>query len=435
VPWFQSKLGRRLLGIGVIVGWLVVVLVAVTKPNPFKDTQSILARFDNVHGLGSIDRNVRIGGTNAGEIGDVHREGDDVIVELRIEPDIPVHDDARADLRPHTLFEGSAFVDLHPGSPSAAELEEGSVIPKSQTSVYVSLDEALRVLREPNRKALKGAVGSTAKVLRGKGVEGLRRTLGAAPELLRQLGPTARALRGPEGDELAGAIRGLAGTVAAVGSREAHLAPLVQRANRTLAALDTEAGAALDRALAALPGGLEELERGGEDLTRLVDALDRAAVELEPAVVELAPLLRDSQPLLRRSSPIIRAATPLISGLRTTLARAARSAPPIRKALENLRPAGKLLAESVLPSFTADGTLGIPVYAQLVQAFAGGAATARTYQTPAQNPNGAGHIIRAGGYLDPQGLAGGVATPSCALVAQLNPELADQLEVIGLCQP
>jgi len=85
----------------------------------------VWATFDSVQGLGTIDRDVRVAGVNVGKIGAVKREGDDAKVELVLNDDIEVHSDARAALRPHTLFEGTAFVDLSPGSPSAPLLSDG----------------------------------------------------------------------------------------------------------------------------------------------------------------------------------------------------------------------------------------------------------------------------------------------------------------------
>ena len=96
-----------------------------SKPNPFADRQTIWAEFDNVNGLGSIDRDIRVAGVNEGEIGEVARIGDDALVELEVDDDVVVHADAQVALRPHTLFEGSAFVDLHPGSPSAPRDRRG----------------------------------------------------------------------------------------------------------------------------------------------------------------------------------------------------------------------------------------------------------------------------------------------------------------------
>ena len=428
----MSVAGRRLLGIAVIVCAAGLIVLGATRPTPFKDSKTVVAEFERVQGLGRIDRNVRIGGGNAGEIGDVERQGDKVLVRLEIDPDIPIRTDARAHLRPHTLFEGSAFIDLHPGSPSAEELTDGDVIPSEQTSTYVSLDEATRVLNEKNRETLKALVRSQAKLLRGEGIRGLRTTLKRAPQLFRELGPTARALQGPGRDELSGAISGFADTVDAVASREADLVPFAQRANRTVGALRVDAGQPLDAALAALPGALEELAAAGEPVTQLLERVARLGTKLQPAARELGPLLRSSRPLLKRITPTITETTPLIAGLRTVLARATDAAPELRRAVDAMRPGVRVLTDSLLPAINSTSRFGIPVYAQLAQAFTGGGAAARPFQTPEQNAS-AGHIIRVGAYIDPDGTVGGIVPPSCDTIAMLSQVLADQLEPLGLC--
>ena len=80
-----------------------------------------------------------------------------------------LHRDATAAMRPHTLFEGSNFVDLSPGSPSAPLIEEGATIPRAQTRNYVTLDKALRVLRPDIRENLRtlAEVGSRHAPRRG----------------------------------------------------------------------------------------------------------------------------------------------------------------------------------------------------------------------------------------------------------------------------
>ena len=133
-----------------------MLVLAVAKPNPFADRQTIWAEFDNVNGLGSIDRDIRVAGVNEGEIGEVERVGDDAAGRAGgRRRRSSVHADAQVALRPHTLFEGSAFVDLHPGSPSAPLIADGATIPRARPRVYVSFDEALRVLRKPVRERLR----------------------------------------------------------------------------------------------------------------------------------------------------------------------------------------------------------------------------------------------------------------------------------------
>jgi virulence factor Mce-like protein len=426
-------LSKRLIGIGMIVLIAIGIVLAATKPNPFDHHQTIWAEFDNVNGLGSIDRDVRVAGVNEGEIGEVKRVGDDALVELQVNDEIEVHADAQVKLRPHTLFEGSAFVDLHPGSPSAPLIEDGATIPRRHTDVYVSFDEALRVLRTPVRRSLRELAVTTAAALSGDAPQSLQSTLRRAPELTQDLGPTAHALQGSGGVELQSAIRAGSVTTAALARRESSLAPLAERANRTLAALDVDAAGPLDRALAALPGPLETLRDRGAALTALIDRTGRLAVALRPALVDLAPALDQLQPILRDATPAIRRAVPLVHAIGTVLRRATSASPALVTLLDILRPTGPILAGRVLPAMHRDSKLGIPTYLQLIAAFAGGDAALRPYQNESQAPLGKGHMIRLGSYFDPEGGSGLGAVLPCDLIAQLSDEAAAVLQDQGYC--
>ena len=157
-------------------------------------------------GFGAIGRDVRVAGVNVGEIGDVERDGDNAVVEIKLDEDIPLHTDARADMRPHTLFEGSSFIQLSPGSPSAPPLEPGGLIPIEQTSNYVTLDEALRILRPQIRESLGELAEVGAETLKGEAVTGIQTTLKNSPELMRDLRGPVRALQGARRIELEGCL-------------------------------------------------------------------------------------------------------------------------------------------------------------------------------------------------------------------------------------
>jgi virulence factor Mce-like protein len=434
LPRFQDPGSRRILGVVAIFAVFAIIVLAAIKPNPFKQTQTVWVRFNSAQGLGSIDRNVRVAGVDVGTIGSVYRTGDDAVMELKIDPDIPIHSDAIAALRPHTLFEGSDFVDLEPGSPSAPLLD-GGILPKSQTRVYVSLDEATRVLGTKNRESLRSLVHGVARVIEGPAIPAVRKVLGGAPRLTKELGPTARALQGPHGNELAGAIHGLSQTVGAVSSREADLQPLVERANKTAAALDTGAGAPLDATLRALPGPLQELVAGGGQVTNLVDKLDAAAVALRPAALELAPTLREGRPIIRAATPVTRRAVPLVADLRVVLARVAGASPNLASVIQTAQPGLRIFANSVVPYLNSRSRLGMPVYLQLVSALSGVTGAQRPFENSAQNPMGAGHLLRLGAYGDPQSTVGNMSLPSCAVISLLSPSVAGELQAIGLCKP
>jgi virulence factor Mce-like protein len=428
-----SRAHKRIAGL-VMIGVLAVVLVlAATTPNPFASHQTIYAEFENVNGLGSIDRDIRVAGVNEGTIGEVERVGDDALVELQVDDEIVVHDDAQVTLRPHTLFEGSAFVDLHPGSPSAPTISDGATIPRRQTRVYVSLDEALRVLREPVREAFRDLVRVGSEATGGGAPAALQKTLKAAPGLTEELGPTARALQGPQGDALARAIAGASRTVEALALRESSLVPLAQRANATLRALDVDGAVPLERAFAALPGPLETLRDRGGQITTLIEQVDALAVELRPALEEFAPALSGFRPIVERATPAVRRALPLVSAIGAVLRRATAAAPVFERLLGILGPAQAIQEERVLPELHKETRLGLPGYMQLIAAFAGGNAALSTYQTEAQGLLGRGHAIRLGAYFDPAGTLGSIRRLPCTLIGALNEELATALEEAGLC--
>ena len=429
----EERLRRRLVGGAVILAGILIVLIAVLRPAPFEATQSIWVDFDSVQGLGDIDRDVRVGGVNVGRVGAVQREGDNARVELVLDDSVTVHSDARAALRPHTLFEGTAFVDLSPGSPSAPPLGDGDTIPLEASTVYISLDQALRVLNEPNRLGVKSILRTGARTFRDEAISGLPRTLHDSPQLVADLGPSARALTGPQGIELGRAVRNLSNTVDDVAAEADQIGPLTRRANRTLSALEVNDGAPLDRALRGLPGALEELQRGGPGLARVVDRLGTIAHNARPALPDLTDSLHGADPLLRRLPPILERTRPMVTDLRLLFERTSAAAPDLSTLTKGLTDASLTLGGSVLPAISAPTKLGQPGYVQLLSTLAAASGATRPFQTAAQGLAGTGHLIRLGAYFDPAGL--GSIGISCELIATFSPTAAAQLEAQGFCTP
>ena len=450
-----SVFGKRLVGFGLIAAAVIAVALGISRPNPFADTRSYWAVFDTAQGLGAIDRDVRVSGAKVGTIHEVVRVGDDVRLELVLFEDVPIHADARVDMRPHTLFEGSSFVDLHPGSPSVPVLEPGDEIPLEQTTNYVTLDEALRVLRPEIRESMRRLAKAGSATLRDEGVAGVQRMFERAPRLSRALGPAARAAQGPERRELVGAIGGLAQTVDGVARSEEQLIPFVRRVNRTNAALTLDRAAPLDAALAALPGTLRELNESAPALTGLIDRLDRFSHAVTPALPELAPALRETTPVVARATPVLRRAIPLIRDARLVSSRLGRASEGGLTEMLRLtsEPIPKL--RESLDVANAPSVHGAPGFRQLVAgAFTGGDAIFRGYQTPAQHPEAPGHVFRIGNYINPAALTplpdllgGGddalplpagaprsMVSASCADVARVSRRAARELEESGGCR-
>jgi phospholipid/cholesterol/gamma-HCH transport system substrate-binding protein len=425
-------LGGALLAIGAII-----VTLAYLKPNPFAGGQTVTAEFRDASGIAAVGADVRVAGVPVGRITDRERDGDLARVTMQVSDSVgPIHQDATAELRPHLAFEGTAFIELTPGTPGAPALGS-KTIPVAHTQSYVSVDEALRFLGPQVRDALRGTMRELAGTFGAEpAVEGTQETLAGAPALTEALAPAARAAGGSNGHELRRAISGLSRTTAAVASRRADLNALVADAGRTAAALDTGAGRSLDQTLAELPGTLEAVQSGGAALERVLARLEPLASDLRPGLDALAPTLAGATPLVERARPALEAATPLIGDLRVALAAGSGGAPAARRVLQSAQPILDRLNDSLLPALhQPTEELGIPAYVSFLNLFGGGGGASRPFQTEANTtpltPE-TGHFMRFGLRF----LTGvGFPLPPCALLAQANPQLAATLGTAGGCTP
>ena len=418
---------HRLLGAVVLAAVAAATLLVALWPGPFAEARTVRAVFDAAEGLGSFEVDVRSAGTPVGRVVGRRRVGDDVLLEMELEESAPaLRADARAEIRPRTTFEGTAFVDLRPGS--RVEPLGDRPIPRSQTRDYVSIEEALTAFRAPTREAFRADVRAGAQVLEPAGREGLREALRAAPRLTRFGAIAARAAQGQRGDELAGAVRGLAATTSGVAREESRLGPLVEGADRTFTALSVDRGAALDRLLADTPARLTSLRRGAGAVRRLVARAEPLAIELRPGAADLGPTLRELRPLLTEARPVLAEAPPLLLELRRAPAAAAAAAPSARRLAVALERPLELLDGAILPALERETRLGLPAYLQLLSAGQGAGGSVRPLQK--RSEEGTGHFLRALTRSPGQGAPG-----PCGPLAEVDPELARALAAAGACRP
>lgn len=401
---FDRRVRRNaLIGIAVLIAAPAAAWLAITKPDPIADPQRVWVVFDDATGISIIQRDVRVAGVTVGTIGDVRRVGDDAEVEMVFDPPIgEIHADAEAQLLPHTPFEGTTYINLDPGSPSAPLLGD-EPIPKRQTSVYVSLDQAQRVLKRPNRENLKVIVPEVGAALDDGGDRAVRDMLKTAPGLLRDAGPAARALRGPDGTELRSAMVSLDRTLDAIVGDQPTMARSVADLRRTLAAVTVDDGRAVDEVLARLPAALERMPRMAEQGDRSLTQLGRVARTLEPGLPELGRTLRDAAPVVRQSTRVLPASAQTLGNTDRLLQSAARLTPTLRAALLSLGRSGTRIDGTLVPMLMSESSLGLPVYLQLLMAFAGSTSQHSTFRTKEQSPMGWGHSQRGVlEYFDPR---------------------------------
>jgi phospholipid/cholesterol/gamma-HCH transport system substrate-binding protein len=322
---------------------------------------------------------VRIAGVQVGRVAKVGRgPGSSARVSLELSRNgLPLHDDARAKIRPRIFLEGNYFVDLQPGSPGAPIMREGATIPVSRTAVPVQALQVFSTFDHPTRDELRRLLSSAATALGGGGAEGLNRAIPAFAPTFRDVARVAQAAQGTEPHDVSRAMGPASRLAAALSSRQDELADLIVSTRRTSEALAARQGAlgdgiaelagVIDRA----PPALDALDSALPPVQRFADAL-RPALPIAPRA--LANIAGALEQLRRLSGP--GEAPALLAQLRPLLADAPVFARQARPLLARVRDVSRCVARRVVPLLDAkvpDGALstGQPVWQELVHALVG----------------------------------------------------------------
>jgi ABC-type transporter Mla subunit MlaD len=418
---------RRALGLLVLVGLALIALALWQRPDPFASPQVIRADVADASGLAAIGADVRVAGVPVGKVTGVARAGNVARLTLTLDSATGIiHRDATLALRPRLLFEGTAYVALAPGSPNAPPLD-GRVIPVTQTSTYVPLDDVLSVLEPRTRNNVRRLAATAGGLLSRRAPEQLNRVIAAGPGLSSDLAVIAAAARGPHASELHSAVGSLGRMASAVASRAPALTASLGEANRTFAALQTQGGRALGETLAALPASMTNLRQGAGAASSIVDALGRLIPRLEPGVRGLNPTITAVEPLLSQAVPVARALDPLLAQVQTAVADAAPAAGPTLAGLKALSPTVHIFQNTLLPALQERTDLGDPAYLAFLGLFAGGGGASRPFGV-----DGQGHFMRFGLRF----LTGaGQPLPPCSLVNKVSPTFGKMLAKYGGCTP
>jgi phospholipid/cholesterol/gamma-HCH transport system substrate-binding protein len=296
--------------------------LAFTKHIPFTGYgYELNATFANSANI-SVNSPVRIAGVDVGKVIDSSSDGSTSTVTFTVEDKgRPIHADAYAQIRPRIFLEGNFFIDLDPGSPSAAEMDSGDTIPVSRTSISVQLDEVLTALQSPVRADLSRLLESFGEALtrkpsaaedatqlpdvRGKsGAEGLNYGLLHGGRAGRYSAQVTNAFLGTDPGDLARFIGGASRTFDALASREGDLQELIVNFDvftGALAAQSANLGATFQRFAPALRTARTSLV----SLNRTLPPLRAYAIELRPAVAELPGWIAAGRPWLRQATPLL----------------------------------------------------------------------------------------------------------------------------------
>ena len=341
---------RRLsnFAIGVIAITLTVVgfYLAFAKSIPFTgDGYTIRATFQDAQNIRTKSP-VRISGVEVGKVTEVEHltdeDGDGLdaaVVTMTIEDEgRPIREDATMSLRPRLFLEGNLFVDVHPGSPSADELDSGDMIPMEQTSISVQFDQVLTSLQKPVRDDLQGFLREFGTALcgeqeqqpvgacvAGSGGEGFRTYFETAPDANRYTAEVNEAVLGTQPGDLAGFIRNFDSFVRALNRNQEQLKDFVTNFRIVTGSFGAESEA-LEQAIAELPRLLAEGRPALAKLNSSFPALRAFSREMVPGVRAADKALDDANPFIGQlrqlvSKPELRG---LVKDLRPTIPSLAR---------------------------------------------------------------------------------------------------------------
>jgi phospholipid/cholesterol/gamma-HCH transport system substrate-binding protein len=316
----------------ILIGLVIVgTYLAWTKAIPFQSHFELHAIFKNAANI-RADSPVRIAGVNVGKVESVESvcasgltancNSDYSEVTFTVDSNgQPVHSDAQVAIRPRIFLEGNFFLDVSPGSPSAHDLSSGEVIPITQTSTAVQLDQILTSLQAPDRANLQKLLKGYGTALTHKPsakddqtqdpeVQGLTAAEAVAKSF--DYGATAardsaivnEALQGTEPHDLSNLIAGQSRIFSALSGHESQLQGLVTNLNTVTGALASES-ANLRRTVALLGPTLQIAEPSLRHTNATLPFLRTFARDLTPGVKELPSTIAASQPWLDQTAALL----------------------------------------------------------------------------------------------------------------------------------
>ena len=306
-----SAIGRIAAACAVVVAIVVVAVLLFGSSGGY----SVKADFLDAAQLVKGDQ-VEIGGQRAGSIDDIAITSDgQARVTMSIEdPYKPLRQGTKATIRQASLSGiANRYVDLTlaPGKTTRGNsIPNGGVIPVSETTTAVDLDQLFNVFNPTTRKAVTDFLHNSAAQFKGK--TQLQRT--AFHYLNPALATSSRLFGELNRDNplLTRFLQDSASLVTDVAERRNDLAALIGNANQTFHALAVQKGALAD-AIGRLPNFMRaanttfvNLRSTLDQVDPLVNASKPVAIKLRPFLGQLRPLARDAKPTVNDLSNLIR---------------------------------------------------------------------------------------------------------------------------------
>ncbi|MFZ0042329.1 MAG: MlaD family protein [Solirubrobacteraceae bacterium] len=343
----------------------------------------------------ALEADVRIAGVNVGKVvaKSLDPQGNRTVATIQMEDQFaPIHRDARAILRVKTIA-GETYIDLTAGTPSSPALPDGALLPRTQVSHAVQLDEIFNALDPSTRHAFQVWQQQLAAAVRGND-QNLSDVLGNLPGFAADATDLLQVLDVEHTATVRLVVNG-GTTFAALDRSQSALRNLITSGETTFAttAVNNNAIAAT---LHVFPTFLNETKVTMARLQGFASDTDPLVRELEPVATNLKPTLTD----LNALSPALRSffahLGPLITVAQTGL-------PAYSRVVDGARPllasAGPFL-EQLNPILT-----WLSLHQQLISDFISNGAAGISAKTTSFGGGGTGHYLRQFSPVGPETLS------------------------------
>ncbi|MDX6587326.1 MAG: phospholipid/cholesterol/gamma-HCH transport system substrate-binding protein [Solirubrobacterales bacterium] len=285
---------------------------------------------------------VNVAGIKVGDITEVELEDGHAVVTMLMEDRYEglIKDDATVLVRPRTGLQDMTL-EVDPGSPDAAAMEEGDMVPLASTQRNVPPDEFLA--------ALDGDTRDYLKLLVQGGSEGLAENGEEASAVFRRFAPLSRYLAKLNGalskraDAIKRSITSFKQVSEALGGSDTRLAEFVSASNDVLSAFARQE-ASLRATFQELPSALTATREAvisgdafAQELGPAATALLPSAKALKPALQETYPFFRDTEePIREQITPFARNTQDTFEELRKTTTKLSDATPTVVGGLSEL---------------------------------------------------------------------------------------------------
>ncbi|HEY0576254.1 MAG TPA: MlaD family protein [Pseudonocardia sp.] len=290
-----------------------------------------------------VGNDVKLHGVTVGSVAGMTEENGIAKVALDLGPEaLPLHTDARATVRPVSLL-GERYMDLDTGTTSAPLLQNGGVLPVSQTGQNTDLDEVLNVFDDRTGQSLAAFVA-----VLGEGVQGNGANLDAA---VKALTPAMT-----QTDQFVKVLQGQNATLSSlVDNLEPVAQSLAQDNGRTMDSLVGSTTSllnttstnvqALDATLQELPSSLAatrktlgNLADTADDTTPLLRSIRPTTDNLKDISDELVHFSHSADPALDKLVPVLNKGTELLEAARKPSEDLRAAGPDMAATSKGLRP-------------------------------------------------------------------------------------------------